>query len=556
MSLLSFSSGQILALHSDGIMLTGAVFRRKAGLPEEIARVSAHSSDPAAALAEIIQSLIKAGTPPPKRVIIASDRAVFSRAELPVHPNQPRPYAQMRELARWESEMAFSDLPSWDIEAILMAMGVMSDTSKARVHDEITHRETLSSGGPAPRFQDVALSMGAITRPMRDAAVELRESLNQPVGEAGCGWIPTTRKDVGDLVQHAWLLSAVTEFDREAWRDACTLNKLTLVGIVPSWGLSSLMARQKITDESAENEPHLLLERHSGAIALINMTGETVESIRLVNLNRPDTTEGAVLHRILDGREQDRIVAVGFSDATFSAISGTFTQVERLDDIRGAVLAGVAARGLAIKGAPPWPPLVLRAEPNPPIWKNENFYRGVLVAVVVVGVGGMDVSTRIKKAGFEVKLAGLETDYERRRLITGTIQATVNAAHKFENDIEVATTEMDDLRRRIKIATYLQSRRQEIVVGLLETLQQSIPKGVVMRALKESRKTPEVFTLTAWALTDIAAERFIASLNDRLEPLGLIVADETVFREVGPQGLAGYGAQFRIVPTGYGGGVR
>lgn len=552
MSLFSFSSGQILALHSDGITLTGAVFRRKGGLPEEIARASAHSSDPAAALAEIIQSLAKAGTPPPKRVIIASDRAVFSRAELPVHPNQPRPYAQMRELARWESEMAFSDLPSWDIEAILLAMGVMSEQSDKRVRDEIALRTSQALGGPAPRYQDVALSMGAITRPMRDAAVELRESLNQPVGEAGCGWIPTSRKDIGDLVQHTWLLSAVTEFDREAWRDACTLNKLTLVGIVPSWGLSGLAASQKSTTENAENEPHLLLERHSGAISLINMTGETVESIRLVNLNRPDTTEGAVLHRILDGREQDRIVAVGFSDTTFAAISGTFKQVERLDDTRGAVLAGVAARGLALKGALLWPPLVTRAEPNPPIWKSDNFYRGALVAAVVLAIGGMDMSTRIKKAGFEEKLAELNTDYDRRRLITGKIQATLNAAHQFESEIDTARTEMEDLRRRERVAVYLQSRRQEIVVGLLEALRQSIPRGVVMRELTESRKTPEVFTLIAWALSDISAERFIANLNGRLEPLGLVVADETVFREAGPQGIMGYGAQFRIVPTGYG----
>lgn len=71
---------------------------------------------------------------------------------------------------------------------------------------------------------------------------------------------------------------------------------------------------------------------------------------------------------------------------------------------------------------------------------------------------------------------------------------------------------------------------------------------MVVRAIEESRKVPEVFTLTAWALTDIDAEKFIAALNNQLTPSGLVVADESVFKEIGPQKIDGYGARLRIVP--------
>lgn len=563
MSFFSPSSSRILALYTDGITTTGAVFRKRRGKPEEIARVTARGSDPEATLAGILEALKAAGTTPPKKVILASDRAALTRVELPVHPNQPRPYAQMRELARWESEMAFSDLPSWDLEKILTTSGAVNKTSNERVQKEIASRAELSLGGPDPRYQDVALSLGVIDRAKRDMAIETLERLNQPVGEAGCSWIAVERKDHGDFGQHGWILSAVSESDREAWREACKMNNLVLTGIVPAWGLSDAIARHHIEnletnpekspakDTGDSTAPRLLLERHNGAIALVNLIGKAVESIRLVNLNRPDTMEHDMLHRILDGREQEKIVAVGFSTDALSVVRKSFPQVVAMDDTPGAVLYGAAARGLALRVATSWPQVVAPSEPRPPIWKNDNFYRAALIAIVVSGLGFVDISTRLKVAKVTQQLETLDADFENRRLVAKTIRAAVGEVKAIQRKIDQVTVQIDDLKQREKIAIYLQTRRQMVVEGLLLALRHSIPKGVVMRELAESTKTPEVFTLSAWALTDIDAERFIARLNNTIKPLGLVVADETVFRAPGPQQLPGYGAQLRIVPLSF-----
>lgn len=541
---------RILALHTDGISTTGAVFRRRKSAPEEVARATAVSADVSAALTEILRALKEGGTSVPKHVILASDRAVVSRAEMPIHPSRPRAYAQMRELARWESEMAFSDLPSWDVEGILFAMGALTDKSNARVKEEIAHREGLSMGGPAPRFQDVALSMGVIDRGRRDAAVELREILNQPVGEAGVGWVPVTGRDPGDGVQHPWLLSAVAQGEREAWAAACRENKLTLTGILPAWGLSEQAARADL-DKDARGGARLLLERHEGGLALANLSGDTVESLRMINLSRPDADERDVIHRILDGREQERLLAVGFAPDMLSDIRAAIPEVTTLDDRVGVFLTGAAARGLGLRDQPDWPAMVAPAEPSPPIWKNDNFLRGGLLAMVVLGIGAFDLTTRYEKTRNQARLDEIQEDLDQRIAIANQVRQTVSRAAALEEKIKATKIEISDLKDRERRATYLQVRRQEIAQGVLSVMRDAIPQGVVLREITESHRAPEVFTVTAWALKDIDAEQFIAALNARAAPLGLVVIDEAVYSERGPRDLPGYTARLRLVPDGY-----
>lgn len=543
-------SATILALHWDGITTTGVVYRRAKGMPEAMGRAVARSVDPAAALTTILAELRAAGVKPPKKVILACDRAVLTRAELPVHPDRPRPYEQMRELARWETEMAFSDLPSWNVENVLHVMGAVEDFNDQRIRAAMQNEAEQVLSGPAARYQDVALQLGLIDKSTRDLAVEFRELLNQPVSDSGCGWTPIPQAEKDEFAQHHWLLAALSDHDRRAWRGACKSAKLDLVGILPSWGLSDLMASQLPVDpvDTSDGTARLLIERHSGAIALFNINGPAVENIRIINLNRADTDEREVLQRVLGGRAAPRAMSIGFDREGVREIRRALPNVQVIEDLVEGILSGAAARGLAMKEAPDWPPLIERDEPAPPIWKSENFYRAAVIALVVLGIAVVDLGTRWKKKGFVDELAALEADYEKRMAVANQIKSNVREANGLTGRVEDMKAEISELKARAQLMNYLQSRRQQVVENLLDALQRAIPQGVVVRAIEESHKVPEVFTLTAWALTDIEAENFIATLNKTLAPSGLVVADESVFKEVGPQQVDGYGARLRIVP--------
>lgn len=548
MPLISLFNGKILAVHTDGITTTGAVFGRQKGMPKLLGQARSKALDPQDALADIIDALRADKVSVPKRVMLASDRAVMVRAELPVNPERPRPYAQMRELASWEAELGFSDLPAWDIGAILKAIGAVSQEADIRINEAMELRATQTLGGPAPRYQDVAVSLGEIDRNLREAAVELRERLNQPVGEPGCGWSAVQREAEGDYAQHAWLLAAIGEFDREIWRGACRENKLSLVGVLPSWGLTDFAARHMQSDPEDSAHQRLLLECHNGAISLIHMDAKAVESIRIVNLNHSTTAQEDALHHILERRQQTQLAAVGFDDNARAFIRKTFPKSVHLDDLVSATLAGAAARGLRLKKAPDWPPLIAAAEPRPPIWKSSNFYRAMMMMLVLGAIAGLDLSTRWNNAKLDKQLAKVEAQYEERRDIAGHIQKSIDRVDDLKAQVKTAQAEIADLLVRGEIAKYLQQRRPQVTQGLLEAIRLSIPNGVVMRVIEESDKVPEVFTLSAWSLTDIAAERFISRLNENLAVLDLVVADEAVFREAGPGAISGYGSRLRIAP--------
>ncbi|MEM7271202.1 MAG: hypothetical protein AAF401_18340, partial [Pseudomonadota bacterium] len=98
---------KILAIYTDGVVTHGAVLRKKKGGVEEIARAESRAPAPVDIIADLKEKL-KGQARVPKQAILGTDRAVLHLGDLPVDPARPRPYEQMRELARWETEPLFS----------------------------------------------------------------------------------------------------------------------------------------------------------------------------------------------------------------------------------------------------------------------------------------------------------------------------------------------------------------------------------------------------------------------------------------------------------------
>ena len=543
------SASRVLAIHTDGIRTHAAVFRRRKGRAVEDGRASVCIAEPLAALDALLDQLRAQKLRVPKQAILGSDRAVLIRADLPVDPAHPRRYEQMRELARWETEPAFSDLPDWPLPAILRATGAVHEEADRAIRDEIAAREAQAGGGPAPRYQDVALSLGLVSRGALEQAGALRERLSEMGGEAGCGWGAARADSEAAEGQHPWLLAAMPGDERAEWRAALRARKLKCTAFLPGWGLSDVPAAPGNGKGKAEiPEQRLLLERHAGAMALMRFNGAAVDLVQLVDLNRADADEAAALTRILDGRQQAHLITVGFDPAARAAIDAALPGAQHRDDGPGALLSGLAARAMGVKDAAAWLPAIAPKEPAAPLWKRRNFYRAAMVLIVVGGLAALDTYTRMKRAGHEARLAELEAKYEERRSLASKIEASIRRVEGLQQDIAEAETAIDELQARADAARYLQDRRQEVSEGVLYALRESIPRGVVVQSLTESRNLRGVFTLNAWATTDIAAERFISRLNAALAPLALVVADEAVFRAPGPQRITGYGARLRIAP--------
>ncbi|MEM6933191.1 MAG: hypothetical protein AAF526_06320 [Pseudomonadota bacterium] len=531
MSVLSFSSGRVFAVYTDGVVTHGAIFRRKKGAAELVAEASSGHPDPTDALAELIAQL-GGRTKVPKTALFASDRGVLVRAELPVDPDRPRKYEQMRELARWEAEPAFSDLPDWKIGDVLLTSGAINEKQREEIEAEIALNQR--PGSPAARFQDVAMRRDVIDRVTRDLAIATQETLAEQVTDAACAWSGfADEKAVSG--PYIWLVSALSETSRQSWVDAFKAHKIKIPGLLPGWGLCPI-----------NEESHLVLERHQGAIFALTLNKGRVERAQLNDLSGPTADEIRLIDRILDANTSDRVTAIGFPKDVKERIRRHEFNAEFVDDWVSTALFALGRHALEGKGAELAAPMVALREPAKPLLKNPDFYRIALVTAVVLSIAGYEIKSRLELDHLKQRLSELDEEFTEKQAIANQIKSNIDRVRTLKDEAHELEEQIASMKEREQKAIYLQQRRAELPIGILEAVRNAAHPGLVMRSISESDKLSEIYIASAWSISEVGAELFISDLNRNLSSLGLSVADESVFKEPGLRGIDGYGVSLRI----------
>ncbi|MEM1313099.1 MAG: hypothetical protein AAGI51_00985 [Pseudomonadota bacterium] len=533
---LAAKPGRILALLTDGVAVAAAVYKGgKAGAVEREGTAFTREADAEAALADILAQLEAAGVAAPKRAVVATDRAVFARVDLPVDPDRPRAFEQMRELARWEAEPLFSELPNWNFRDVLLSQGAISPEDDARVLDQIEAR-----GGGA-RYPDVAAALKLVPRGLRDAALETQERLAAPVTSSACGWRPALPGVEAAGAQHPWLISAVAEEERARWAQAFGARKIAFAGLAPAWGLGPA------AEAPGDDETALVLERHSRAVLVKRVSSRGVESLRLAVFDEEPAAEARGLHRLLDDRHAGGVTAYGFSSAAQAAIREAMPQARFAGPWETASLA--AAAGLALGAAGQTAPLIDPQDPAPPLYKNPDFYRGVMAAGIVLAILVWDGWHRWELWRLDARFETLEEQFEKKRVVAQAIERQHSEVRTLQSRIAQAEAELVEAREQGEIARYLLERRPELTTGLLDAVRVASAGDVVVSSLREAKEPRESFVISAWALRELEAERFVSALNRRLAPLRLSVADESLERGIGARGLRGFTVKLRVAPA-------
>ncbi|MEM1277493.1 MAG: hypothetical protein AAGH74_13285 [Pseudomonadota bacterium] len=530
MSVLPFSSAKTFVVYTDGVVTHGAIFLRRRGKAELVDRAVSGAAEPVDALGDLIAQLGQRSVP--KTALFASDRAVLVRADLPVDPDRPRKYDQMRELARWEAEPAFSDLPDWTMSDILLASGALTEQQYRMVEAEIEH--TQRPGIPQQRFQDVALRLEVIDRAARDLAVTTQERLAEQVSDAACAWAGAATEEMTSA-PYPWLISAISEPNRQAWVDAFRSHKIKIPGLLPGWGLAA-----------SGDEPQLVLERHDGAIFSVLVNNGVVEHAQMNDLSAATADETRVIERLLDLKAPDKVIAIGFDQDLESRIRWHAPEAEFHPDWPLAALEALARHDLEGKGSQLVAPKIALREPAKPLFRNPDFYRVGLVALVVFAILGFEGKNRWELAGLQNRLAELDQEFTDKKAVKGQIETSVSRLNSLQSEAKTLEDRIAEIKERERNALYLQSRRAELPIGILNAVRNSAHPGLVMRSISESATLSEIYIATAWSVSEVGAEEFISDLNRNLASLGLSVADETVFQERGLRGIEGYGVRLRI----------
>ncbi|MEM6660558.1 MAG: hypothetical protein AAF666_00140 [Pseudomonadota bacterium] len=545
MSVLSFSSGKAFAVYTDGVVTHGAVFRRLKGAPQMLAQAQSAAANPADALAEIVAAL-RSTTSVPKAALFATDRAVFMRSELPVDPARPRSYHQMRELARWEAEPSFAYLPDWTVGDVLQQNGALTPEQAEQVRAEI--EATRSPGLPLGRVQDIALRLGLIDRAARDMAIDVQERIAQPVSLPACGWRGAGTD--GSDKQFGWLISAIPDPDRTLWVEAFRKNKIKLTGLLPGWGLAPADTNGQAKQGDTNLGSVLTLERHAGAV-MVRRTGDAgIETLRLLDLSAATADETTVIGRIFDEPAADSVVAYGFDAHAGNLIQDYVPGAVLHADWAKTALTGLAAQALELGDGRARAPRIAPKDPAKPLLKNPDFYRVALILLCIFGAAGMEAHNRLKAAMLQNDLAALDDEFDQKNAIARQLQSAAQRVTTLISSVDTAKAELADLSERDQMVTYLQQRRHELPIGIMNALKGAAHPGLIMQSIKEARHLSETFIATAWSVTEVGAESFVTSLNEGLRPMGLSIADQSVARAKGPRGIDGFEIKLRIARDG------
>jgi len=368
-----------------------------------------------------------------------------------------------------------------------------------------------------------------------------RQRLAAPVTLAACGWRPAARDGEVSGAQHPWLISALAEEERARWLKALSARKIALDGIAPAWGLGP-PAQPPEGDESS-----LVLERHARAVLVKRVSARGTESVRLAVFDEDAEAEARVLSRMLDGPHAEDVVAYGFSPQAEALIGASVPQARFGGPWETAALEALASNALG--AVPEGPPLVDPRDPAPPIYKNPDFYRGVMAAGVLLAVVAWDGWHRVQLWRLDARFQKLEQEYEEKRVIAQAVQRQRGAATSLQTRLAQTEEDLEAARAEQEIASYLLERRPQLTTGLLDAVRAAAAGDVVVSAVREAAEPRESFVVSAWALREIAAERFVSALNSQLGPLSLSVADESLERGIGVRGMRGFTVKLRVAPS-------
>lgn len=561
----------LLICETDGFSLRAAVVG-KAGqrlLVQQQARVE--QVDMAEALPELLETLKAGGWRGGGRAILLSPAVLSTLIELPVNPDKPRPMAQMLELVRWEVEpLLMQHLTRWWVGNLLVGRGYMSEEQAQAVMD-------LQQGRPNPagglalqdkfslrRFGDLAEELGYIKRSQLNACLTGQEWLRADDERIECGWSP--QGAVADVPgSFNWLVSCLHQPLLQRWSSLFAKNGLKLQAAYPLTGCGTALLKHKLAAMT-------VLEAHHGQAFATRLKDGLIESRHgyLKPGKTPLETCLETYHAMrIPPTEPLWLAGWDVETPTLAADLAEMLSVDvhelGLADTEHGMTPGMAGAARHVLGLaePGHCAGVREGGPLPPLPQRLEFRAAALIVLLlaVVAAAELSLTLRLHAANSE-KLALDErwrvVDQSKRR-----IDAKIAQIKKHQQALDGQQNEYRRYQAILDFHGRAVPERMALIKHLLSGLQLAVNDDVVVTALDEpARAAPalpspdanaappqevESFNLSAWAISETAAQNFIQSLTAQVAELALEVRDAQVNSDKGPFNLDGFGVELRLV---------
>ncbi len=543
-------AGSLLVCETDGFTLRAAVISRTGDHLAAGYAAQSRAQDFKQAVAEVVGSLREQGWSGRGRAVLLMPGVISALVELPVSPAKPRPPLQMQELVRWELEpLLMQHTTIWSVGRILVGLGYLEE---AQAREILARQQGKFQGkeGEAKmemyslkRFGDVAIEHGYITREQLDEALAKQAWLRMEGDDIACGWQAIAHAEDAQG-PYPWLATGVNKGLMKQWESAFAAQRVTLESLFPVAGCAAAIL--------PPHEPAILLEAGGGQVVGMRLGEKGVEAV----VSHESALNGAMeacletYHGLTPPDPESIWLAVGEGgDARLAAmLSEVVGRKVRLmepgvagvaEDVSSG-MAGAARQVFGLPGSAHCGAVLTRG-PKVPLRSLPQFR---LAAGGALLLGGILLAEGVLQLRHSLAEAAAERVGKQAAEIDAAV-ARVQALIKQKDDIKARLTEADAMALRATFYTDELPRRAALLRNLLTELENTVSDRLVLDRIAEEPQKGMV--VTAWALSDAAAQQFALTLKRNLDPMGLAVVEVRVTEKNGRLSLPGYGLTLRIV---------
>ncbi|MDO9232754.1 MAG: hypothetical protein Q8N02_02810 [Methylotenera sp.] len=558
------SANTLLVCETDGLSLRGVVVARAAHSLSVLHVAESNLPDLEAAVADLIAQLRALGWKD-NNAILLNPAVTQALIELPVDPKAPREESQMHDLVHWEIEpQLMQQSAQWSLGRMLVALGYLTQEQAQAVHDTQQGR-----GKPAGTtvevyaykiFGDIALDLGYITRTQLDESLLRQEWLKGDLEQLSCNWLAQSGPKGEDAAGFHWMASALSRPLQLRWVAAFSRQSVRLQSIYPLLGCSVALL--------PAHEDAVAMEVSNGASTLIGIRDGLAATVQTHFSETSDPLQACLENYHAIPYSVTSSVWLGYfgkaADELQTRLSSALgVDVHLLPDAHAReylpqMTAGMLGAAMHTLG------VTLNAQccdipaagPRKPLFKRVEVRAGVLIATLLVLVMIAEVVLFVRQMQIGEVYARVTADEKKLNEAVKEVQTAIDGINQQKGQLLAQQNERLRLEARLRFFAEELPDRAVFVQALFAALENTVTESVVIDHIEEfspQATSPESgFNLTAWALSDEAAVRFVKSLKEAMLPWKIDVENVNLTEQQGRLKLNGYLVRLRLVKKAQG----
>jgi len=468
----------------------------------------------------------------------------------------------MQELVRWEMENLLMEYTAlWSVGRMLMGSGYLTEAQAQEIIALQQQRRRTSGvlelNSPIEQnsfkpFGDLAMELGYITQAQLEDCLKRQEWFRVDGEDIACGWSP--QQDKHDKTVHdtwPWLAAGVGRKLMQHWVEAFALQGVALDAVYPLVGCAA--AALPLIEETA-----LLIEASAGLMVGMKIEGGRVQTLHL----QQPTVSGRdidacleVYHLLVPPDVKSLWLAGSSKDIPYMAESlsaivgwqvGLLNQ-EISDGMRLTPgMVGAARHAFGLTGANLCCEIPVSG-PRIPIWKRPEFRLLGAGLILILLLAAAEISLQVRQGLVEDEKARVDKQVAEMDKAMSRIKALQDKVNAAKDKVKLVHDEMAKVEKRADFFGATLEERTSLVLALLDELKRGVTDDVVVDKIEESARGG--FRISAWAMTEPGALRFVQSMETAMAGWDMEVQNVSTTAAQGRYNLPGFSIRFDVMAS-------